>query len=49
MAEEDLGDGLAAINVDQLSRDVNALVQAAADINPPFESDNPEDSTCQVQ
>ncbi|XP_071823744.1 uncharacterized protein [Apostichopus japonicus] len=48
MAEEDLGDGLAAINVDQLSRDVNALVQAAADINPPFESDNPEDSTCQT-
>lgn len=49
MAEE-MADGLSTINVDQLSRDVNAIVQAAAGNNRPFEDDvDTSQECCQVR
>lgn len=51
MAEDEMADGLSTINVDQLSRDVNALVQAAADIEPQYEGHDQADASsgcCQV-
>lgn len=45
MAEEEMADGLSTINVDQLSRDVNALVQAAADIEPQYEGHDQADAS----